>query len=231
MNGIREKFSRRRLIALIMFVGIAVFTVAYALIQTKTSLAVLTAPPPGIPGPYYVTAEAKIYGPVVDLAMIKSKMSGQYASDYTYVQWGANPFYRVYVDNTLQEVYYGQMIDIMDQFNWGFAMENNLKNTCNNMKISGALDPASILGKIYHFGNLPGSFVAVYNAEGTIVTNTTKWYATEARVLYSAIRVELNNTICVDAYYYGTFINASGGSAGTYNWNIYLYEYFQPSGV
>jgi hypothetical protein len=148
------------MVAAILLVGIVVFSAVYALFQTKSGFAVLTSPPPGIPGPYYVTAEAKIYGPIVDLAAIKSKTGGTYASDYTYVQWGTNPFYRVYVDNTFQEVYYGQMVDVLDQFSWNFALENNAKNTYNVLVNNGAIDPTSILSQISYNGNVPGVFVS-----------------------------------------------------------------------
>jgi len=107
------KESRKNKFLLIFcLITIASFSIVYALLQTKTSIAILTTPPPDIPGPYYITAEAKIQGTVVNFVAIKTKMSGTYSSDGTYVKWGTNPLYRVYSDNTLQEVYYGLLNDV-----------------------------------------------------------------------------------------------------------------------
>jgi hypothetical protein len=183
MNGVMKKISRKKVAVASMIVVIVVFSVAYAIIQTRTAFAILTTPPPGIPGPYYVTAEAKIYGPVVDLAAIKSKMGGTYASDYTYVEWGTNPFYRVYIDNTLQEVSYGQLIDVLDRFSpWtGYPQEENLKSTFDSLKNSGAIDPSSVRGNIQYFGNFPGSIFG-FNSAGDFTLNMTtdSWKAVVA---------------------------------------------------
>jgi len=234
MNGISEKIGRRKVVISVLLVAVIAFSVAYALVQTKQTLAILTSPPPGIPGPYYVTAEAKIYGPVVDLGAIKSKTSGTYASDYTYVQWGTNPFYRVYVDNTLQEVYYGQMKDVMKQFSFRFAVETDLKNTYDNLKSTGALDPTSILGELRYFGNMPGIFIAYRDyhlswLERTSYVNITssKWYAVEAYTFRSwvwgplgTLNVYLNETLCVSSTFDNIAINASSGLAGLYRWKM-----------
>jgi len=248
MNGIREKIGRRKTAVAILLVSIIVFSVVYASIQTRAGLAVLTSPPPGIPGPYYVTAEAKIYGPVVDLAAIKSKMGGAYAIDYTYVQWGTNPFYRVYVDNTLQEVYYGQMIDVINRFGpWGgYAMETSFRDTLDNMKNVGALDPSSEMGVIRYFGNLPGTFIGM-NPSGTHNLNTTtdSWKAVviHAKSAYSyispygyyyssTVTIDLNGTRIIGLTSPSTttadyrVMNASGYSGGLekYVWTIYIYK-------
>lgn len=189
LNGVIEKIRGRKVIAAIVLVSIIAFSVVYALTQMKTGFAVLTTPPPGIPGPYYVTAEAKIYGPVVDLAAIKSKMDGTYASDYTYVQWGTNPFYRVYVDNTIQEVYYGELIDVMDQLGYGFAIESNLNSTLNVLVNNGAVDLTSIPGQLSYYGNMPGVFVT-FSAHNTCEvfrfnTTTTGLIASEAHTVWA----------------------------------------------
>jgi len=252
MNKIWEKIGRRKVAVAILLVGIVVFSVVYALIQTRTSLAILTTPPPGIPGPYYVTAEAKIYGPVVDLAPIKSKMGGTYASDYTYVQWGTNPFYRVYVDNTLQEVYYGQMIDVMDQISWRpgqypsraslCALENNIINTYNSLENTGAVDPTSELGNLNYFGNMPGTHIAIFLetlGQGSPVsyflnTSSSQLYVTEAggynwnplgRLLIFLNATKVINAELPVAYiddYRAKFLNATGVQDGMLNWNITL---------
>jgi len=226
ISGFMDKIRQRKIIVAILLVGVVAFSVTYAFTQTKTGFAVLTSPPPGIPGPYYVTAEAKIYGPVVDLAAIKSKMGGTYASDYTYVQWETNPFYRVYVDNTLQEVYSGQMIDIMDQFNWNFAIENNSINTFNGLKNVGAIDSTSILGEIDYFGNLPGVFLTYYYHDLTMsgpaygVTNVScsSWRAAEIRGEAGSATISLNGSLVLPGG--GRLLNASGGSGGTLEWDI-----------
>jgi hypothetical protein len=207
LNSVIEKIRRRKVIAAIALVCIIAFSVVYALTQMKTGFAILTTPPPGIPGSYYVTAEAKIYGPVVDLAAIKSKMNGTYAPDYTYVQWGTNPFYRVYVDNTFQEVYYGQMMDVMDKLSIGFTIENNLANTFISLKNVGAVDPTSIFGEIRYFGNMPGDYLVFYTQVSgqTCYINVTgqQWYATEAHADPLAL-----------------VINSTGSSAGFYRWKF-----------
>lgn len=214
-----------------MVVGVVVFTVAYALIQTETGLAILTAPPPGIPDPYYVTAETKIYGDVVDLAAIKSKTGGNYSSDYTYVQWGVNPFYRVWVDNTLQEVYFGSMGDVMVQFSHSFAIENSLKGTYYELKNLGAIDPTSIMGKIYYFGNMPGSFIAYYVSWGSqgrtdyLNVTSSRWYAVAGKCTSQYgngyVEVYLNDTICLFTEWLGVSALSSSGSWSTfYRWKI-----------
>ena len=230
------KLGKKRFMALLLAIGIAILSVAFALMQTKSSLAVLTEPPPGIPGPYYVTAEAKIYGPVIDLALIKSKIGGEYGPDYTYVQWGTNPFYRVYIDNTLQEVYYGQLVDITYMFADNFAIENNIKNTFNSLKNVGAVDPCSELGQIFYFGNLPGTFICIFskgNLVTTIRTDTHAWYATgvgiydkdsnSALAYFSTVTVKLNGSACITySADCGKAINASGIKNGllVLNWDI-----------
>jgi hypothetical protein len=241
MNGVMKKISRKKVAVASMIVVIVVFSVAYAIVQTRTAFAILTTPPPGIPGPYYVTAEAKIYGPVVDLAAIKSKMGGTYASDYTYVQWGTNPFYRVYVDNTFQEVYYGQMKDIMERFSWGhiweeegFAIERDLKSTFSDMKNVGAVDPLSELGALNYFGNLPGIFVALshrlgeYTPAGNFTTFSSQWYAVYARVRgptgYSWVKVTLNGSDCVA--HPGQNFNSTGGSGVSFVWVVNGYDVY-----
>jgi len=166
------KESRQKKIALALFlIAIAGLSAVYALLQTKTSMAILTTPPPGIPGPYYVTAEAKIQGTVADFVAIKTKMSGTYSSDGTYVQWGTNPFHRVYSDNTLQEVYYGLLNDVTNYFTSSLA--NSLTNTFNNMKNVGAIDPTSSLGSIRHFGNIPGTDIIDSPGTGFVSKHAT----------------------------------------------------------
>ena len=228
MNGIRERIGNRKVVIAILLVGIVAFSIGYALIQTKTGLAVLTSPPPGIAGPFYVTVEAKIYGPRVDLAMIKSKMSGTYASDYTYVQWGTNPFYRIYVDNTLQEVYYGNMKNIMQMLSgYNFYIETLFKNTFNDMINVGALDLLSRLGILNHMGNLPGVFISVKEGAGESVALTIEsshWLAAIAEPHpYGGsgywLEVSLNETTCIHIYN-GVGFNASGSLAHLYYWNI-----------
>jgi hypothetical protein len=235
-----EKIRRRKLAVAISLVGIIVLSAAYAFVQTRLTFAVLTTPPPGIAGPYYVTAEAKIYGPVVDLAAIKSKMSGTYAPDYTYVQWGTNPFYRIYVDNTFQEVYYGQMIDILEQFSGvssystGFPVENNFRSTYDSLKNVGGIDPTSVLGELHYFGNIPGSFIAYHTYHPSIAeitdyinVSSSEWYATEGTQINSYLRVYLNDTLCLndpsDAI---PSINSSGSSADFYRWKIVSGAYY-----
>lgn len=191
MIGITEKIGRRKMVAAMLLVGIAVFSVVFALFQTKSGFAVLTSPPPGIPGPYYVTAEAKIYGPVVDLAAIKSKMGGTYASDYTHVQWGTNPFYRVYIDNTFQEVYYGELNDVMNQLGYNFAIESNLNNTFDVLVNNGAVDLTSILGQMSYYGNMPGVFVtlSVYGT-GYYTGQVFRFNVTTTGLIASAAQVD-----------------------------------------
>ena len=207
LKGVIEKIRGRKVIAAIVLVSIIAFSVVYALTQMKTGFAVLTTPPPGIPGPYYVTAEAKIYGPVVDLAAIKSKMGGTYASDYTYVQWGTNPFYRVYVDNTLQEVYYGTIMDVMDRLSWQFKVETDLNDTYNSLLNGGAIDPTSILGQFSYHGNIPGVFVCFFYDAGwgwqwrsEFNITTTSAYAAEAHArfidgYYGQMDLKCNETL------------------------------------
>jgi len=180
------KESRKKKIALVLFlIAIAGLSAVYALLQTKTSMAILTTPPPGIPGPYYVTAEAKIQGTVADFVAIKTKMSGTYSSDGTYVQWGTNPFHRVYSDNTLQEVYYGLLNDVTNYFTSSLA--NSLTNTFTNMKNVGAIDPTSSLGSIRYFGNIPGT--GIIDSPGTGYVSK---YATPASpVVKSTVNITL----------------------------------------
>lgn len=228
LNSVIEKIRSRKVIASIALVCIIAFSVAYSFTQTKTGFAVLTTPPPGIPGPYYVTAEAKIYGPVVDLAAIKSKMSGTYAPDYTYVQWGTNPFYRVYVDNTIQEVYYGQMIEVMTQFSSGrgidqmFSVENDFRSTFDTLRNTGALDPTSLLGEIRYFGNMPGVFIAYHAGVPHVIddyvnVSSSQWYAVEGRSVWGAyFQIFLNETLCLKVSGYDPAMNSSGSSASFY---------------
>jgi len=257
LKGVIEKIRGRKVIAAIVLVSIIAFSVVYALTQMKTGFAVLTTPPPGIPGPYYVTAEAKIYGPVVDLAAIKSKMDGTYASDYTYVQWGTNPFYRVYVDNTLQEVYYGNLIDVMTQFSRGFGIESNLIATYNNAMNLGAIEPSSVLGQKEYFGNLPGTFVALYAKReyqypsgppeppsvGSINVNASGWNAV-LTVLngFGLIDTTLNGmdfSSFSNMQYYSPVLlidlNSSSGPGPTLEWDLtyqaglwYMWQYWTP---
>lgn len=223
----------RKVVAVVILISLAA-SVGYIIIQTTRGFAVLTAPPPGIPGPYYVAAEAKIYGPHVDLAAIKSKTNAEYASDYTYVQWGTDPFYRVYADNTLQEVYYGQMKDVMNQFSYRFAIETNFRNTFDSLKNTGALDPTSVSGDIHCFGNMPGVFVAYHSyhymqfARTSYVNITSsKWYVAEAYAWYEygsggdfgSLDVFLNDTLCVSGNNVIS-VNSTGGVAGFYRWKL-----------
>ncbi len=234
---LRTRLSRKSAIA-VLLTALIVFAAVYAYVQPRSGFAVLTTPPPGIPGPYYVTAEAKIYGPVVDLAAIKSKMSGTYASDYTYVQWGTNPFYRACADNTFQEVYYGTMTDIMERFSWGhiweergFAIEEDLRNTFANMRNIGAIDVLSELGNPYYFGNLVGTFVALshilgeYTVPGNFTTFSTHWYAVDARVRgptpYDWVEVKLNGSLCArHSQSYKQNVNFTGGSGDSFVWEV-----------
>jgi len=180
------KESRKKKIALALFlIAIAGLSATYALLQTKTSMAILTTPPPGIPGPYYVTAEAKIQGTVADFVAIKTKMSGTYSSDGTYVQWGTNPFYRVYSDNTLQEVYYGLLNDVTNHKTSN--LPTSLVNKFTEMKNVGAIDPTSSLGPIRYFGNIPGTDVIESPGTGLVIK-----YATPASpVMRSTVNITL----------------------------------------
>jgi len=230
-------------VLVLLLIGVLAFASIYVVFRTNTGFAVLTAPPPGILGPHYVTAEAKIYGPVVDLAAIKSEMNGTYSSDYTYVQWGTNPFHRVYADNTLQEIYYGQMVDVLDFLSWNFSLEKYLSKACDKLKNTGALDPTSILGQKQYFGNMPGVIVAYFVHLGphwrgshsdTFITDTTALYVAEAHFAYSGspniigkMHLYLNDSICL--YFVGPTwgydakaINSSGYSEATFNWTVKL---------
>lgn len=161
----------KKLALVLCIIAITSLSLTYALLQMKISMAILTTPPPGIPGPYYVTAEAKIQGPIVDFVAIKSKMSGTYSSDGTYVQWGTNPFYRVYSDNTLQEVYYGLPSDVTNYFTTN--MPNSLTNKFAEMKNIGAMDLASSLGSIRYFGSIPGTGIIESPGTGFVLKYAT----------------------------------------------------------
>jgi len=126
MENLKERVGNRKVIATILLVCTIAFALAYASMRTETGFAVFTKSPPGIPGLFYVTAEATIYGDTVDLASIKSTMNGTYADDHTYVQWGVNPFYRVYADSTFQEVFSGKLIDVLNQFSGACALAYSL---------------------------------------------------------------------------------------------------------
>lgn len=260
MIGITEKIGRRRTVAAMLLIGIIVFSAVYALFQTKSGFAVLTSPPPGIPGPYYVTAEAKIYGPVVDLSAIKSKTGGTNASDNTYVQWGIDPFYRIYVDNTLQEVYYGQMVEVMDQISWRpgdwqtrasvNALENNMAATYDSLVNTGAIDPTSVLGNLNYFGNLPGTYIAIFLGINyqvvtySLNTSSSQWYAMEAggccyagQMADVSLVVAMNSTIALNAslpfvwfeQYRSKSLNVTGALAGKLNWEITINTPYQYS--
>ena len=227
MNGIWEKIGRRKVAVAILLVGMIAFSVAYAFVQTRVGFAVLTTPPPDIPGPYYIAAELKIYGPPVNLATIKSKMSGSYASDYSYVKWGTDPFYKVFADNTFQEVFYGQMVDIMDRLSYSFQIENDLVNTYNTLKNTGAIDPESQAGTRLYFGNMPGLFIVVSGlsqSPSTLNTITSYWYAAQGSskdYYYGGNwQVKLNGTICLNVPYYSPVINATGYGPNWSTWTI-----------
>lgn len=164
--------TRPKVVVPVLLVAIVASALVYELAHTKYGLAILTAPPPGIPGPYYVTAEAEIYGPVVDLASIKNKTGGQYADDFTYVQWGTNPFYRVYVDNTLQEVCYGTMTEMLERFDphFEYAQEHDLLSMFTNLGNLGGVDPSSVLGNIKYFGSFQGTIIGVSDSTSFNVT-------------------------------------------------------------
>ncbi|MEM3753315.1 MAG: hypothetical protein QW778_01820 [Candidatus Micrarchaeaceae archaeon] len=166
-----KESRKKKLVLAFCLITIASFSTGYVLLQTKTSMAILTPPPPGIPGPYYVTAEAKIQGPVADFLLIKNKMSGTYSPDGTYVQWGTNPFYRVYSDNTLQEVYYGLLSDVTNYH--ASNHPNSLRNKFTEMKNVGATDPTSILGPIRYFGSIPGSDIIESPGTGFVIKYVT----------------------------------------------------------
>lgn len=223
--SIKDRVTKKVAIAMLMISLVAV-AIVYPLTQTRSGFAILTTPPPGIPGPYYVTAEAKIYGPVVDLAAIKSDTGGTYASDYTYVQWGTNPFYRVYSDNTLQEVYCGQMTDVLAQLGLGFRVENDIKTTFDNLKNLGGLDTSSLLGEIGYFGNMPGSFICLYNTQGSFMVTTSRLYAASVTVAGNWwgqwINLYMNDSLLLQILpaYGGTIINSAGDPAGSYSWKV-----------
>jgi hypothetical protein len=184
MKNLNET-QKKKLLLVLYLITIASFSIVYALLQTKTSMAILTTPPPGIPGPYYVTAEAKIQGPVADFVAIKNQMSGTYSPDGTYVQWGNNPFYRVYSDNTLQEVYYGLLSDVTSYHTANHP--NSLSNKFTEMKNVGATDPASSLGSIRYFGNIPRTDIIASPGTGFVIK-----YATPASPLMkSAVNITL----------------------------------------
>ena len=112
-----------KIIAAILLISIVTIAIVYVLIQTRSSST----------GEYYVTAEATIYGPAVDLAAIRSETGGTYASDKSYVRWGTNPFCRVYADNTLQESYHGYMVFTREHYYEHDLRQNfdKLKFQCN----------------------------------------------------------------------------------------------------
>jgi len=240
IKNVIERIGSKRIVLGLILISVVAFSVIYIAFQPSTGFAILTTPPPGIPGPYYVTAEAKIYGPVVDLAAIKSKMGGEYASDYTYVQWGTNPFYRVYVDNTFQEVYYGQMIDVMDQISWRFSLENNINNTYSSLENTGAIDPTSELGNLNYFGNMPGTYIAIflevvasYSVSYLLNMSSSQLYDTEAGGHgdpCTLLLISLNATKVINAelpwvgydYQRAKFLNATSVQDGMLNWNITL---------
>lgn len=180
-----KESQTKKLVPIICLITIVILSIAYALLQTKTSMAILTTPPPGILGPYYVTAEAKIQGAVIDFVAIKTKMSGTYSSDGTYVQWGTNLFYRAYSDNTLQEVYYGLLNDVTNYHTSNHP--NSLVNKFTEMKNVGAIDPASSLGPMRYFGSIPGIDMIDSPGTGFVIK-----YATPASpVMKSTINITL----------------------------------------
>jgi len=184
LRNLKIKPTKKLLLALAI-VTITSLSLAYALLQIRTSMAILTTPPPGISGPYYVTAEAKIQGSMADFVTIKTKMGGTYSSDGTYVQWGTNPFYRVYSDNTLQEVNYGVLSDVTSYFTT--YMPSSLANKFAEMKNIGAMDPTSSLGSIRYFGNIPGTGIIESPGTGFVIK-----YATPASpVMESTINITL----------------------------------------
>jgi hypothetical protein len=175
----------KKLALALAIITITSLSLAYALLQIRTSMAILTTPPPGISGPYYVTAEARIQGSIADFVAIKTKMGGTYSSDGTYVQWGTNPFYRVYSDNTLQEVYYGLLSDVTSYFTT--YMPSSLANKFTEMKNIGAMDPTSSLGSIRYFGNIPGTGIIESPGTGFVIK-----YATPASpVMKSTVNITL----------------------------------------
>lgn len=227
MNSIKIGIWNRRFAIATLLIGVIVVSAAYSLIDLNRGFAVLTTPPPDIPGPHYVAAELKILGPQVNLAKIKSIMGGSYATDYSYVKWGVNPFYKVYADNTFQEVSYGNLVDILNGLSRDFQTENNLINTYNTMKSNGAIDPESQRGTTKFFGSIPGIVVAVNQlsqSPSTINVVTSYWYAT-AGILstneYVTWNIKLNQSLCLSVNdWYHTFINASGYSANCALWTL-----------
>lgn len=239
--NLRRRFGRKSAIA-ILLVSLVVFATVYAFVQLRSGYAVLTNPPPGIPGPYYVTAEATIYGPVVNLASIKNVTGGQNASDYTYVQWGTNPFYRVYADNLLQEVFYGTLTDVINQFSsmQNYPLQTNLFSTFDYLKNYGAIDPSSSVGYEKYFGNVAGAFLDTSTLGGYLVTNSKSWKATLAQArggeywgpgypvyVPATMTVCLNGSQCATAYSSGILtttqaLNASGFQDGIsiLNWTF-----------
>jgi hypothetical protein len=213
--NIREKL--RKIVVPIFLVFIVTIALVYALTRPTSGFAILTTPPPGIPGPYYVTAEAKIYGPVVDLSAIKNKTGGMDSADYTYVKWGTNPFYRVYVDNTLQEVYYGQMVDVMN------AGALDLNSTFNNLLNVGAVSATSLLGDVHHSGNMPGSYIALNSFSGSFQVETSRFYAASASFViscgfqFSWVYVYMNGCAVLLP---NNVLNTTGGGAGVYIFNV-----------
>jgi hypothetical protein len=187
MKRIRENRNNKALLAICMMT-IAILSIAYVLLQARTTMAILTNPPPGIPGPYYVASEARIQGPLTDFVSIKTKMSGSYSSDSTYVQWGTNPFYRVYSDNTLQEIYYGLLIDVSNYKT--SSLPTSLVNKFTEMKNVGAVDPTSILGPIRYFGSINGTDIIESPGTGFVAK-----YATPASPV---MRETVNITLRLD---------------------------------
>lgn len=228
MNDSEKRFGSRKVAITILLISLVTFAVVYALIQTRSGLAVLTSPPPGIPGPYYVTAEAKIYGPVVDLAKIKSwRVDTTYAPDYTYVQWGSNPFYRIYIDNTFQVVRHGQLTDVMQALSQSFGIENALNGAFNDLKDAGVMDLYSQLGGNLYFGNMPGVLISIFSLDGTLwpgtlTTRNSYWYATSGWSYHSNgwVEVRLNNTQCLYLLGLAGGSNVTGSSASLYYWNF-----------
>jgi hypothetical protein len=193
--------------------------------QTGRGLTILASPPPGVTGPYFVIAEAEIYGDHVDLSAIRSTMNGQYSTDYAYVQWGTNPFYRVWSDNTLQQVYSGQMIEVLAYFSTTFQFELSLRTTFDNLKSLGAVDPTSVLGQLQGFGNMPGSYITFQSGHYGFPTvsnyfnfTSSKLYAIEGTANgYGSLSVYLNDSLCLSTGP-GSIMNATGTSGGLHRW-------------
>lgn len=180
-----KESTKKKLVPTLCLIAIVSFSLVYALSQSNRSLAILTVPPPDIPGPYYFTAEARILGEVTNFAAIKAMMSGTYSLDGTYVQWGSNPFFRVYSDNTFQEVYYGLLNDVTNYKTSN--LPGNLMSKFSEMKNVGATDPASILGTINYFGNIPGTDIVESPGTGFV----TKYVVPASPVMGSTVNITL----------------------------------------